>query len=149
MGNETGNGPIHIAAKYGDLNILKMIIANGVDINLKDNEGATALAYAAAQNQISVVKYLLALPNIEANEGGEGGTPFCRAAGTGNIALISMLLNNKKIDVKKVIGQNYNALQCAMKQRKRGVLQMLLNDGRFNPNDCTTIRKEASLHTAA
>lgn len=50
LGNFTPNSkdpngytPIHAAASYGHINLLKLLIQNGGDINIQDNEGDTPL----------------------------------------------------------------------------------------------------------
>ncbi|KAM9889230.1 hypothetical protein OXX79_012295 [Metschnikowia pulcherrima] len=41
-----GYTPIHAAASYGHLDLLKMLVSNGGDINIQDNEGDTPLHHA-------------------------------------------------------------------------------------------------------
>lgn len=61
----------HQAASKGKLGVLKLLLENGCDINLKDKEGYTSLMHAIFSNQIEVVKYLISAGanlNLRAND---------------------------------------------------------------------------------
>ena len=69
-GEKTPN--IWIAARDGNLEIVKKHIINGVDINAKDNEGDAPLHKAVARGKEEIVKYLItngASLNIKDNSG--------------------------------------------------------------------------------
>jgi len=50
--NEKSNGltPVMIAARYNQVEILKLLIGKGADLKAKDEKGITALKYAEASN---------------------------------------------------------------------------------------------------
>lgn len=51
---------LHLAAWNGNLDIVKLLIASGMDVNILDREGhRTPLEPACAQGQVEVVRYLL------------------------------------------------------------------------------------------
>eukprot|EP00794_Sanderia_malayensis_P018196 gene18196-20012_t len=54
-----GRMPIHFAADYGQLEVLKFLVDQGADINLKDDHGITPLLAAIFEEHASCVKYLL------------------------------------------------------------------------------------------
>jgi uncharacterized protein len=54
-------GNIHRSARLGDIDALRMAIAEGADINERDKFGATALQCAIAEKQISAADELLSL----------------------------------------------------------------------------------------
>ena len=69
-GEKTPN--IWVAARDGNLEIVKKHIINGVDINAKDNEGDAPLHTAVAMGEEEIVKYLItngASLNIKDNIG--------------------------------------------------------------------------------
>jgi formylglycine-generating enzyme required for sulfatase activity len=49
-----------LAARYGDTDLLKALIAAGVNVNAVDEKGWSALAYAAAENQSEAARVLMA-----------------------------------------------------------------------------------------
>ena len=55
------------AARDGDIETVKQLIADGIDVNSKTDYGATALSYAAERGHMNVVKHLIengADPNV-------------------------------------------------------------------------------------
>ena len=53
-------GPIHNAARDGDLAGVQAELDKGVDVNKKDNDGMTPLNYAAVFAEKEIVELLLA-----------------------------------------------------------------------------------------
>ncbi|MCP4420099.1 MAG: ankyrin repeat domain-containing protein [Chloroflexi bacterium] len=47
-----------IASKYGHFDIVKLLLDQGADVKLKDNQGQTALTKASARNNIKIVELL-------------------------------------------------------------------------------------------
>jgi len=50
---------LHIAAGYGKLEILKLLIEKGGDYKLKDNDGNSIFFAAVIHNELEIVKYLI------------------------------------------------------------------------------------------
>jgi len=57
--NIGGATAIHIAARTGNIEITKILLANGADVNIADNEGFTPLMRASAANSAPIVDMLL------------------------------------------------------------------------------------------
>lgn len=58
--SEFGDYPIHIASVRGSIDELRLLLANGADINAVGEHGYTPLHNAAEQGFIDVVAFLLA-----------------------------------------------------------------------------------------
>ncbi|CAG2207337.1 unnamed protein product [Mytilus edulis] len=105
--------PLHFAAGYGMMNVVRYLISIKVDINVKSQlqmlknkkigeyySGFPPLLYAARQNHAEVVKYMLqegADPNLVRDH---GGSPMLLAADRGHTEVIKHLLEyNGKPDL--------------------------------------------------
>jgi ankyrin repeat protein len=49
---------LHIAVKRLDRKFVELLIANGADVNIKDNNGETPLDLALNNNQIVIIQIL-------------------------------------------------------------------------------------------
>jgi uncharacterized protein len=56
--NEFGLTPLMLAAKKGDLNLVKFLAKHTRDLNLEDKDGNSALYYALSSNSIECVQIL-------------------------------------------------------------------------------------------
>lgn len=59
---------IHYAAYMGDLITFRELVANGVDIHMKNDTGMSALHFAAQNNCSTMITYLLDILDFEINE---------------------------------------------------------------------------------
>ena len=85
---------IWIAARDGNLEIVKKHLINGVDINAKDKEGSALLHKAVARGNEEIVKYLI---NNGANlniKDQRKGTPLHWAAFAGRMNMCELLVIN-------------------------------------------------------
>jgi FOG: Ankyrin repeat len=48
--------PLHLATLHNHLSVVKLLVHNGADINLTDNESNTVLHYAAMQGYSDIVE---------------------------------------------------------------------------------------------
>lgn len=58
---EAGRTPIMIAAIRKGLMAIQYLISKGADPQIKDNHGATVIAYAAGSGKVEVMQYLISL----------------------------------------------------------------------------------------
>ena len=85
-------GPLHNAARSGDLSAVKMLLEAGADPNARGRRGATPLHEAAYNDNLAVVEALLAA-GADPNAGERGGaTPLHEAAHNDNPAIVKALL---------------------------------------------------------
>ncbi|TFK16824.1 ankyrin [Coprinopsis marcescibilis] len=109
----------------------------GVDVNLKDRGGQTALFAAAANHHAGVVKAILSGGGVKVNEATEGiygSTPLTHASHTGQHDIVQLLLEAEGIDVNRTKGINF-----------RGPLDEALNEGRIDNIETILNSGEVSL----
>ena len=68
--NSDGRTVLIAAAARGELDIVNLLLSRGVDVNVKDNRGYTALAHALEARYPEVEEALLNRPELNPNVGG-------------------------------------------------------------------------------
>lgn len=82
--------PLRVAAMFGDIKSVDLLLSYGANIDAQDSEGRTALSYAAEYGSIDIVAHLLkhgANPNITIG-GGYLPLHFAARAGRAKVALL-------------------------------------------------------------
>lgn len=120
MYNRNSTTPLIRSIRHGCLDLMRLLIAHGVDINEVDGWGYTPLHWAATKNNSSALRELLALPEVKANvkDTGYGRTPLLWAMYTlslpqNHIKLenLELLINSPKVDINKTdFVSNANAI---------------------------------------
>jgi ankyrin repeat protein len=95
------------AAKEGELDKVKRLLAEGVDIDCSDAFSCTGLFWASANNHKSIVEFLIEKgANLNAGAG-IGGTPLARAAYEGHVEVVELLLTKgADVNAKDVSGRS-------------------------------------------
>ena len=84
--------PLMEAASSGHLEIVKLLISHGADVNAQSSSGNTPLMYACASGHAEVVRALLeAEANVE-DHNENGHTPLMEAASAGHVEVAKILL---------------------------------------------------------
>jgi ankyrin repeat protein len=84
---------LHLAARGGHTNIVRMIMQHKVDINISDGEGQTPLMYAVAEGREEVVLCLLASGACLGRSDATGRTALHLAAKHRQLAVLRIILN--------------------------------------------------------
>jgi len=116
--------------------VVKLLLDNNASINMKDNEGRTALFLASSKGKTDIVKMLLdknANPNIESNK---GRTALMEASITGNFEIIKLLVDKKaEIDKKDREGNvafdfakknSFNEIAKFLKESEKSTLRKII-----------------------
>lgn len=125
------SGELWAAAKKGDVEVVKKLIADGADVNAKTPYGVTALLNAAGQGHIEVVKILLehkADPNIKDTFYGQ--SPLTAAQGKNRNDIVKALLAAGAKDAKDL-------LTTAASGDKVDLVRIILDTAKLEPNDLT------------
>ena len=82
------------ASKNGRINIVKILIAKGVDINTTDDVGYTSISYAALKGHIEIVDLLVGYGADVNIRNHWGGTALVQAVFFGHIDIAKILIDN-------------------------------------------------------
>ena len=114
-----GNTPLHYAAMSGNMGNLKMLLESGLDINLRNTAGHTALLWALAKRQFEIVRYLLE-NGADPTRHEDDGETFTHLALDGGDAPTIELAQKHCPAFKRIIKQ------LQQKQRKKKFVQLLI-----------------------
>ena len=125
-------GQLMSAAQSGDLETIKLLLKNGVEINAKDNAGYTALTWAAVEGQTNVVKLLLDKGADFNAKDTKGFTTLMIASEQGQTIVVKLLLD-KGADINAKDTNATTALMVAVEggwgHTNTDVVKLLLDKG--------------------
>lgn len=119
------------AAKEGQIDVVKLLIKEGVDLDHLDDHDQTPLWWAVAKGNGTLVKWLLADAKIDPNK---GESSLVHAAKHGSLTLVKVLLADDRIDPKAGGSENHTPLHWAAEKGYQGVVRLLLEDTRVDPD---------------
>ncbi|CAH1955829.1 unnamed protein product [Acanthoscelides obtectus] len=89
----TGYTALHYAARNGHLDVCKLLIDSGANINAVTNGGVTALSRAASTGHKEIVEYLLGKNADPFIQDSDGKTALHKAAENGHLHICRILLS--------------------------------------------------------
>ncbi|KAK3301128.1 uncharacterized protein B0H64DRAFT_438234 [Chaetomium fimeti] len=108
------------------LRYLAMEEIGQVEVNVKNNDGDTALSLAIGSSQEAIVRLLLGTAEVDVNvEAGDGLTPLSLAAKKGQEDIVQLLLDTGKVDINKEDDEGRTALSLAAENGHEAVVQLL------------------------
>jgi hypothetical protein len=123
----TGSTPLLRASQFGQLEMVKYLIANGADINAQNVFG-TPLVVASRNGHLEIVKYLIANGADINAKNGVGYTPLMWASKSGNLETVKYLIGEGvDIDTKSkdgstalIIASGHGNLEIVKYLRSKG-----------------------------
>ncbi|XP_057299481.1 uncharacterized protein LOC130630100 [Hydractinia symbiolongicarpus] len=126
--DEDGHTPLYLAASYGCLENVKILLEHKADVNLQIKYlKYSPLHGAAGKGHTDVLKYLIQ-QNANINLMGTQGTPLYRAVIYNKCSCAKILIDNKA-DVNMHVRQFGTPLWRSVAKKEKSNLSLLLNNG--------------------
>jgi hypothetical protein len=126
------------AARKGDVEAMKTLLAKGVDVNSKTSYGATALSYACDRGHTAVVRLLIEKgADVNARDSFYNATPITWAAQRGFAEIVNLLLD------KGAVGSKDQLLMMGVYGHHNELIKLMLDRGGILPETLSLALKEA------
>lgn len=136
--NQYGDTALYSAIIKNNKEIVELLLNQpGIDINIKSNDGRTALMEAASdEKRKDIVKLLLSKPNININaQDSHGQTALMMATSPGNLKIVELLFTNlPQINVNLQNKYGLTALMLAINFNHNEIAKLLLNQSNIDVN---------------
>jgi ankyrin repeat protein len=123
----SGLSPLSVAAKRGDLDTARLLIACGARPNEIEEDDPGPLIIACLYRQTAMVEYLLELPCIDPNEPAHNGVPLLLGVvryGWEDVA--ESLLKDPRVDANAKLDDGRSVLYYAIKGGLRSTFHLLM-----------------------
>lgn len=125
---------LHLAVKSNAINIVKLLLEFGANINAKDSLGGfTPLIWTVLKKYYDIAKLLLNSKADIKETCNFGRSAFLWAVYKGHKNLVKLFIKHGT-DVNEKDDLNYNALLIATLSKKKGIVKLLLDNG-INVNE--------------
>ena len=89
--DKDGRTPLLLAAIAGELDVVKVLVDNGADVNARDNVGTMPLMWAAFMGELEVIKFLMDKGADVNAKDKDGRTPLIFAKSEGHPDVVKFL----------------------------------------------------------
>nr|QQY02505.1 transient receptor potential cation channel 3 [Cryptocotyle lingua] len=128
--------PLHVAAKNGHLDIVKLLLENGANVSSKNEKERTAFHNAAKYGRLNIARHLLEhAPSLVSERDEDGSSAIHLAAASGHVDLLELLLDaGAAVDCRNCM--QWTPLDCAAASGHRACVELLLeNNSPIDPVD--------------
>ena len=118
------------AVNKGNLEVAKLLLENGADVDARDNLGDTICINVAGKGNLEVIKLLLENGADVNAKGMFSPTPLMNAVREENLEVIKLLLKKgADVNVKHGFSNQITALDIARKKGNEKIINLLINAG--------------------
>ena len=106
--------PLHLAVTSGNLEIVKLLVSAGANINLHNKKINSPLFYALKQNNTEIAERLMQGKIKFDNKDTRGNTLLHNAASYGNLKAVKQLIKQNPNDINALNNQNKTPLDLVI-----------------------------------
>jgi ankyrin repeat protein len=130
VADNDGERILHRAVVNDHIEIVKLLLATGIDVDAKNKYGRTALHQAATFDRIAIAQLLLANNADVDAKNKYGMTVLYDAIKEGSVKMVELLLNHG-VDINAIVSdeKKLTPLLFAVKRREKEIVKFLLNRG--------------------
>jgi hypothetical protein len=149
-GNQPYRQDLVNAAKDGDEDVVKALLAKGADVNSKgDLDNLPAFWHAAYRGHVKVAKLLIDTGKLKIDQkDGYLVTPFFWAVSNSHDAVVELMLRTGKVDVNVKDRQRRTPLIVAAQNGDERIVKLLLESGKADISARMMIMNRTALETA-
>lgn len=118
------------ALTSNDIELVKELLAKGVDVNAQDEDGYTPLIIACRKGRTEIIKLLLKHKDIDFNtQGRDKETALMKACIYNHVDAAKLLLERKDININFESDEGYTALKWAIEYKRAEIINLLEQRG--------------------
>src|SRR5215470_3906025 len=144
----TNDPSVVVAARDGDLEAVRALLAKNADVNETAHDGSTALLWAVYHSDLPMARALIAAGANFVMPNHYGVTPLLEASRTGDAPIIKELLKAGADVRRSVHPEGETPLMAAARTGKIDAVELLL-EARSDPNATESYQNETALMWAA
>ena len=144
----TGDPALVVAARDGDFQTVRTLLAKRANVNEPARDGSTPLLWAAYHSDVGMVRALIAAGANFIKPNRYGVTPLLQASRTGDTPIIAELLKAGADVGRSVHPEGETPLMAASRTGKLSAVELLLKAG-SDPNAVDHYQKQTALMRAA
>jgi hypothetical protein len=128
-GREDGGTCLMISAYHGRLDICRLLLDKGAQVEAKDSLGNTPLHYAANEGHVEIVRLLCDRGADVETRGDRGGRPLHIAAWKGHISVVKELIEERNAEINARMNNGWTALSLARAWNRHDIAAYLVSRG--------------------
>ncbi|XP_035999496.1 ankyrin repeat and death domain-containing protein 1A isoform X2 [Fundulus heteroclitus] len=144
-----GMAAIHLAAWFGSLEMLKLLVQAGAEQKVENEEGLNIMHCAAINNHTEIIEYIvndMQMKELDKDDQ-SGHRPFALAAEHGSVEMLKTLMEPYDMATMKPNKRGDTPLHLAARNGHLDAVQLLLQS--FNTRDEVNTVGETALYQAA